>query len=113
MNKILTTLAIATAVIASSAHAESVITTTIGAERNLDTEINKLYFGPSIASGDFSLDTTVNMVDTTADNMKFNMESVDIDLDYSVTSNITLYIENAFDQDIKHSATVVGGKIKF
>ena len=97
----------------SSAYAESSIETTVGVERNLDTEINKLFFGPSITSGDFTLSTTVNMVDTTTDDMKFNISSADVDLSYSVTSNIDVYIENDLDADFKQTDTTVGVAVKF
>jgi hypothetical protein len=97
----------------SSAYAESSIETTVGVERNLDTEINKLFFGPSITSGDFTLSTTVNMVDTTADNMKFNMSSADVDLNYSVTPIIDIYMENDLDADFKQTDTTVGIAVKF
>lgn len=98
---------------ASAAHAESTISTTVGIERNLDTEVNEIYFGPTINSGDFSLGITTKMLDTTADQGKFNYTSADVDLKYSVTGNLSLYIENDFDQDFKQTNTVVGGKITF
>jgi hypothetical protein len=98
---------------ASAANAESTITTTVGVERNLDTEVNEIYFGPSIASGDFTLGVTTKMVDTTADQGAFNVNSSDIDIKYAVTDNISVYMENDFDADFKQTATIVGGKISF
>ena len=53
------------------------------------------------------------MVDTTTDNMKFNISSADVDLSYSVTSNIDVYIENDLDADFKQTDTTVGIAVKF
>jgi hypothetical protein len=53
------------------------------------------------------------MVDTTADNMKFNMSSADVDLNYSVTPIIDIYIENDLDADFKQTDTTVGIAVKF
>jgi len=97
----------------TSAQAEDNFGVSIGAERNLDTELNSIYINPSIASGSLELSLKATMTDTVADQGKFNSTDADLDISWSATDVVTLYVENNFDADFKHTATIVGGKINF
>jgi hypothetical protein len=107
------TLGLALALTSSVAMAEDNIGVSIGAERNLDTELNSIYVNPTITSGSLELSLKATMTDTVVDQAKFNLSGADLDLSWSATDSVTLYVENDYDADFKHTATIVGGKISF
>ena len=97
---------------ATTAHADGDVldfTTTIGAERNTETEINSIY--SSVDFGQLAIGVTLE--DTVADNAKFNATKYEADFTQPITDSITLYIKNDFDEDMKHDSTVIGGKVTF
>ena len=104
------TAGIALALLTTVAHAEDkLFETTIGAERNTETEINSIY-----SSVDFGqLELGVTMEDTVADNAKFNATKYEVDFTQPITDTVTMYIKNDFDEDMKHDSTVIGGKVTF
>ena len=100
-------MAAAMSLAATTAMAEGV-STTIGAERALETEVNTLY--GSVGYGIASLGAT--MEDTTEDSGQFNITKYELDFSQPV-GPVTLYMKNDFDDGFKHTETVVGGKITF
>lgn len=104
------TAGIALALLTTVAHAEDkLFETTIGAERNTETEINSIY-----SSVDFGqLELGVTMEDTVADNAKFNATKYEVDFTQPITDTVTMYIKTDFDEDMKHDSTVIGGKVTF
>jgi len=82
---------------------------TVGAERELEAEVNTLY--SSVGIGAISLG--VSMEDTSADPMAFNISKYEFDVEQPLGSHVSLYVNNDFTDDFKHSETTVGGKIKF
>jgi hypothetical protein len=106
---ILSTLAMG--LIATSAMAEDAIqwpTATIGAERELEAEVNVVY--GSIGYGITSLG--VSMEDTASTSGQFNVQKYELDFNQPV-GPVVLYMKNDFDDGFKHSETVVGAKITF
>jgi len=101
--------AVAAMTISSMAVAE-VLSTSIGAERNLETEINSVY--SSVSYGIATVTTTLE--DTAVDNMKFNLSTVEVDFAQPIgATGIEVYMDNDFDNDFKHTATTVGAKFTF
>jgi len=84
------------------------VTTTVGAERGLESEVNTLY--GSVGYGIATLGAT--MEDTATDSGQFNIQKYEIDFSQPV-GPVTLYMKNDFDDGFKHTETVVGGKISF
>ena len=82
---------------------------TVGAERELEAEVNTLY--SSVGIGAISLG--VSMEDTAADPMAFNISKYEFDVVQPLGSHVSLYVKNDFTDELKHSETVVGGKINF
>jgi hypothetical protein len=83
-------------------------TVTVGAERELESEVNVLY--GSIGYGITSLGAT--MEDTSTDSGKFNIQKYELDFAQPV-GPLTVYMKNDFDDGFKHTETVVGAKITF
>jgi hypothetical protein len=81
---------------------------TVGAERELEAEVNSLY--ASAALGPVSVGTTAK--DTATSSGSFNITKYEIDISQPIGA-VTLYMKNDFNDDLKHSETVVGGKISF
>jgi len=82
---------------------------TVGAERELEAEVNSLY--GSVSMGAITLGTT--MKDTATDNGSFNITKYEVDVVQPLGAHVSLYFKNDFTDDLKHSETVVGGKVKF
>lgn len=101
-------MAAALSLAATTVHAGDIVKT-IGAERNTETEINSIY--GSVAMGGLSLGATLE--DTVADNMKFNATKYEIDFTQPITENVQFYVRNDFDEDMKHTDTVIGTKVTF
>lgn len=95
---------------ASAAQAQSwpSLSWTLGAERGLEAEVNTLY--SSVGLGALSIGTT--MVDTATTSGQFNVSKLEVDIEQSI-GVVTLYMKNDFNDDLKHTETVLGGKIKF
>jgi hypothetical protein len=101
--------AVAAMTISSVALAEG-LSTSVGTERNLETEINSVY--SSVSYGIATVTTTLE--DTAADNMKFNLSTVEVDFAQPIgTTGVEVYMNNDFDDNFKHSSTVVGAKFTF
>jgi|SRR5210317_1034219 len=99
----------ALALISSAAVAEGLgVTTTLGMERETEAEVNATY--ASVGLGAFTLGAT--MKDTAADQAKFNLNKIELDFAQPV-GPVTLYIKNDFNDDFKHTETVIGGKVTF
>lgn len=104
--------AIVAAFMSTSAMAAGIegLETTVGAERNTETEVNSIY--SSVGYGVVSVTTTLE--DTAADNFKFNLSTVEIDVEQPLGgTGVSVYMNNDFDSDFKHSSTVVGAKFTF
>jgi len=82
---------------------------TVGAERELEAEINSVY--SSVAIGSLRVGTT--FADTAADQGAFSVSKYEFDVEQPLGPNVVLYVENDFNNEFKHTETVVGGKIKF
>ena len=95
----------------TSAHAESAINYHVGAERNLDTEINSIYSGVGVSEGSLSIGAEITWKDTVADNAAFNFTQAEIDMGWAVTPHVSVYVNNDFDADFKHEDTVIGAKL--
>ena len=107
--KYILTMGLSLALTSSVAMAEGLdIKTTIGAERSLETEVNSLY--GSLSLGNIELGATFE--DTAADQASFNLNKIELDLTQDVGA-VTLYMENDFNDDFKHTDTVVGARISF
>ena len=85
------------------------IDVTVGAERELEAEVNSLY--TSLGIGAITLGVTA--ADTAADQMAFSVSKYEFDVEQPLGSHVSVYVNNDFTNDFKHSETVVGGKIKF
>jgi len=109
MKKILTT-AFALGLVSSVANAELIpgAEVTVGAERELEAEVNAIYGEVSMGA------VTVGAVmeDTADDSGSFNIQEYTVEVEQPI-GPVTLYMENEFDDSFKHAETVVGGKIKF
>ena len=81
---------------------------TVGAERELEAEVNSLY--TSVSLGPLSVGTTAK--DTATSSGSFNITKYEIDISQPLGA-VTLYMKNDFNDDLKHSETVIGGKISF
>lgn len=81
----------------------------LGAERSTETEVNSLY--GSVGLNNITIGTT--FVDTAADQASFNVSKYEIDIVQPIGDYVSLYMKNDFDDDMKHSDTVVGTKITF
>jgi len=93
----------------SAASAEGInLSTTVGAERALESEVNTLY--GSVGLGIATVGAT--MEDTAENNAEFNIKKYEVDFSQPV-GPVTLYMKNDFDDGFKHTETVVGGKISF
>jgi len=84
------------------------VSVSVGAERELETEVNSLY--SSISLGVLSATTT--FADTAADQASFSLNKFELDIEQPV-GPVTVYVQNDFDKDFKHTETVIGGKITF
>lgn len=101
------TLGLALALTSSVAMAEGLgITTTVGAERALDAEKNSVFGSVSIANITAGA-TFANQADDT-----FGLDKVELDVSHKI-GEVTLYVNNDFNSDFKHSETVIGAKISF
>jgi hypothetical protein len=89
------------------------ISTVVGAERKMEAETNHIYTDFSATSGSMGATVGFNWADTAADNANFNFTSAEIDTSYTISDNLTLYVNNDWDNDFKHTETVIGGKFKF
>jgi uncharacterized Zn finger protein len=83
-------------------------TVTVGAERALESEVNTVF--TSTALGPATLGVTLE--DTAADTGSFNITKYEADFAHDI-AGVTLYMNNDFTDDFKHSETVVGAKITF
>lgn len=102
-------MAAAMSLAATTAMAEG-ISTTIGAERATEAEVNTLY--GSVGYNMLSLGAT--MEDTTSDQGDFNITKYEIDLVQPVgDSGVSIYMKNDFNDSFNHTETVIGGKITF
>ena len=102
-------MAAAMSLAATTAMAEG-LSTTIGAERATEAEVNTL-FG-SVGYGMLSLGAT--MADTSADQGEFNITKYEIDLVQPIgETGVSVNMKNDFDDGFNHSETVIGGKITF
>jgi len=81
----------------------------VGAERALEAEVNTLY--SSVGIGAITLGTT--MEDTAADTGAFEISKYEFDVVQPLGSHVSLYVKNDFNDEFKHTETVVGGKISF
>lgn len=81
---------------------------TIGAERALEAEVNTLSASTSLGPASIG----VSMEDTAADTGSFNITKYEADFAHAI-GGVTLYMENDFTDEFKHSETVVGAKITF
>ena len=90
------------------------LSNSVSFERNINTEINKFSTssGISFESG-FDIAAGVSLVDTKADQGSFDFGEVELDLGYTITDSISLFIKNDFDKDFKHDDTVVGISFSF
>mgnify|MGYP005992847349 CR=1 FL=1 len=87
--------------------------TTFGIERKLESETNHIYYDLGVSEGALGATFGFNWADTVTDNGDFNFSSAEVDLSYGVNDLLTIYVNNDFDDDLKHTETVVGGKVKF
>lgn len=110
MKKLLIAAIVATPL---SAFAEDNITKTIGIEKALESEITTGYFDTTGTWGSISSTIGLNWEDTAADQLNMNFSSVELDIDYSFDGGITIYADNDWDDDFKHTETTVGAKFKF
>jgi hypothetical protein len=92
----------------SSAAVADTFKFTLGTERALETEINSVY--GSVNYGIASLGATLE--DTATDSGSFNISKYELDFSQPI-GPVTLYVLNDFDDDFKHSETVVGAKYSF
>jgi uncharacterized Zn finger protein len=81
---------------------------TIGAERALESEVNTLYTSTSLGPASIG----VTLEDTAADTGNFSIAKYEADFEHAI-GGVTLYMENDFTDEFKHSETVVGAKITF
>lgn len=105
-------LAAILAVLNTSAFAAD-LSNTIGAERKTEAQTNHLYTDTTISEGPLALTFGLNWADTAADNGDFNFTTGEVDISYAVNDSLTVYVNSDFDDDFKHTETVVGGKVKF
>jgi hypothetical protein len=107
MKKLLATLLV---VMPLTAFAEEVTkpSITVGAERELEAEVNVLY--GSVGYGITSVGITAE--DTAIDSGQFNIQKYEVDFNQPV-GPVTVYMKNDFDDGFKHTETVVGAKITF
>jgi len=96
-----------------SAFAEDNITQTIGIEKALETEVTTGYLDTKGAWGPISSTLGLNWKDTAADQLDMNFSSVELDVGYTFDSGVTVYANNDWDDDFKHTETTVGAKFKF
>ena len=89
------------------------LSTTIGAERKTEAETNHLYTDITVSEGALASTLGFNWADTAEDNGDFNFTTAEIDFSYTINETVTLYVNNDFNDDFKHTETVVGGKVKF
>lgn len=97
----------------TSAYAEDNFSISLGGERNLESEVNTLYINPVVTSGNISISAQGNIEDTAAKNGSFSWASTDLDISYNMLDHISIYVENNFNSDFKHTSTIVGGKVTF
>ena len=53
------------------------------------------------------------MEDTAADTGAFEISKYEFDVVQPLGSHVSLYVKNDFNDEFKHTETVVGGKINF
>lgn len=87
--------------------------TTFGVERKLEAETNHIYTDFAVSEGALGAALGFNWADTTEDSGQFNFTTMEVDFSYAVNDTVTWYINNDFNDDLKHTETVVGGKVKF
>lgn len=103
-------LAAALAVISSAAVAEGLDwSVTLGAERSTESEVNTLYGSFGISN----ITLGAALEDTAANNGQFNISKYELDLNQPIWGGVSLYMENDFGDDFKHTDTVIGAKITF
>lgn len=81
---------------------------TLGGERSLEAETNTLYSAFGLGNMSFG----VVWKDTASATGEFNLDKFEFDVTQDV-GPLSVYVKNDFDDSLKHSETVVGGKIKF
>jgi len=81
----------------------------VGAERELEAEVNTLY--SQVGIGAITLGTT--MKDTAKDTGAFEISKYEFDVEQPLGPFVSLYVKNDFTDELKHSETVVGGKVTF
>lgn len=101
------------AVLSTTSAFSADLSTTIGGERKTEAETNHLYTDFAVTDGALGATLGFNWEDTAEDNGEFNFSSAEVDLSYAVNDMITVYVNNDFNDDFKHTETVVGGKVKF
>lgn len=101
-------LASAALVLATSASAFDAY---VGVERDTKADNTIAYVGGEQALGDFTVSAQLN-----ADLNKGNrgdVQKVELDASYAVTSNLSVYLQNDLNKDFKRTETTVGAKWKF
>lgn len=108
MKTLIATILVALPLTVFAEEATTKPTITVGAERELEAEVNVLY--GSVGYGITSLGVT--MEDTSIDSGQFNIQKYEVDFNQPV-GLVTVYMQNDFDDGFKHTETVVGAKITF
>ena len=81
----------------------------LGAERATEAEVHSVYGAFSLGN----ITTTATVADTVAAQGEFSFSKLEVDIAQPLGDNVSLYMKNDFNSDIKHSETVIGAKISF
>ena len=86
---------------------------TIGAERKIEAETNAMYLDSHVDLWNTGIGATSGVNYDVDNNMNATFNSFELDFDKSIGENASLYVNNDFDVNLKHTETVVGFKYNF
>ena len=86
---------------------------TIGAERKIEAETNAMYLDSHVDLWNTGIGASSGVNYDVDNNMNATFNSFELDFDKSIGENASLYVNNDFDVNLKHTETVVGFKYNF